>query len=229
MSGLSDNQSCAQLTGAPVKSFVTCSWSAGENAVLRHIEERIAKVTHLPVDHGEGMQVLWGPAPQDPFEHACLFDYDIACQVVQWMRTWALITDCFQPMRRCSTTTTDRSISRTMTSSMMAFQTGAQGSESPPSSCTCAPLCFLRLASCQLHGVYEGGRGAASSALHLVDSPSGDRTGPRQTKAAKQCSRWGGHICEGRGGQTAPKSKQLLFSWLSATKYVFSLMYKPLF
>ena len=30
---------------------------AGENAVIRNIEERIARVTHLPVDHGEGMQV----------------------------------------------------------------------------------------------------------------------------------------------------------------------------
>jgi 2OG-Fe(II) oxygenase superfamily len=26
--------------------------------VIRNIEERIAKVTHLPVDHGEGMQVM---------------------------------------------------------------------------------------------------------------------------------------------------------------------------
>lgn len=30
----------------------------GENAVVRSIEERIARVTHLPVSHGEGMQVL---------------------------------------------------------------------------------------------------------------------------------------------------------------------------
>lgn len=30
----------------------------GENAVVRSIEERIAKLTHLPVSHGEGMQVL---------------------------------------------------------------------------------------------------------------------------------------------------------------------------
>lgn len=33
---------------------------AGENQVLRDIEARIAKVTHLPVEHGEGMQVRVG-------------------------------------------------------------------------------------------------------------------------------------------------------------------------
>ncbi len=33
-------------------------FSKGANAVVRNIEERIARATHLPVENGEGMQVL---------------------------------------------------------------------------------------------------------------------------------------------------------------------------
>lgn len=46
----------------PVPSKVRTSagmfFRRGENAVIRNIEDRIAKVTHLPIEHGEGMQVL---------------------------------------------------------------------------------------------------------------------------------------------------------------------------
>jgi prolyl 4-hydroxylase len=52
-----DNKS-HQPTPSKVRTSAGMFFRRGENAVIRNIEERIAKVTHLPVDHGEGMQVL---------------------------------------------------------------------------------------------------------------------------------------------------------------------------
>ena len=61
-------------------------FTKGANAVVRNIEERIARVTHLPVENGEGMQVLkyhhgqqYAPHhvsfPPHPRAHACRHAY----------------------------------------------------------------------------------------------------------------------------------------------------------
>jgi hypothetical protein len=109
--------------------------------------------------------------------------------------------------RRCSTTTTGRSISRIMTSSTTASLTGAQASGSPPSSCTCAYLCIL---------IYQTHPARHSAFPHLQclskqpwrnpDRQSWLLPGPHQRWVEKQFSHWDGPTREGTAGQNALKS-----------------------
>mmetsp|Transcript_3481 Transcript_3481/g.10115 ORF Transcript_3481/g.10115 Transcript_3481/m.10115 type:complete len:258 (-) Transcript_3481:1437-2210(-) len=57
-----------------VRTSAGMAFGRGHNAVVRNIEERIARLTHLPVENGEGIQVLKYHDGQEYKPHHDFFD-----------------------------------------------------------------------------------------------------------------------------------------------------------